>query len=61
MSDDRSYYAARAGEERLLAMASANANVRRVHLEMAARYDALAGANSSLAREVVSEPEQRTA
>jgi hypothetical protein len=36
------YYAARAIEERRLAMASADANVRAIHLQMAERYDELA-------------------
>ena len=34
------YYAARAVEERRLAMAAKEDTVRRVHLEMAERYDA---------------------
>ena len=61
MPDDPSYYAARAGQERRLAMASADSNVRRIHLEMAARYDALAGSNAIPAIEVVNELDQRTA
>ena len=47
MSNDQSYLAARAGEERRLAMAAANPNVRRIHLEMAARYAALAGRSAA--------------
>jgi hypothetical protein len=35
------YYAARAIEERRLAMASADAKVRAIHLQMAGRYDEL--------------------
>ena len=61
MRIDRFYYAARAGEERQLAMASPHPNVRRIHLEMAARYDALVGAKATLASEVAAEPEQITA
>jgi hypothetical protein len=36
---DRYYYAARAAEERTLAIASASLKVRAIHLDMAARYD----------------------
>ena len=46
MLHDRYYHAARAAEERRAAMASANPKVRTVHLELAARYDALAEADS---------------
>jgi hypothetical protein len=60
MSDDPSYYAARAAEERRLAMASADKRVRRVHLEMAAKYAALAGANVTYTDESPSEPQQKT-
>ena len=45
MSEDLSYYVARAIEERRLAMASNDPNVRAIHLEMAAKYAALAGSN----------------
>ena len=41
MSDNKQYFAARAIEERRLAMASGDHKVRAVHLEMAARYDEL--------------------
>jgi hypothetical protein len=61
MSDDPSYYATRASEERRLAMASADQNVRRIHLEMAAKYDSLASPNAIVATEVPAEPEQRSA
>lgn len=61
MSDDPSYYAARAIEERRLAMASADLNVRRVHLEMAAKYAVLAGPDATLIDEGPPETEQRTA
>ena len=43
MSNDHSYFAERAMEERRLAMAATDANVRRVHLEMAAQYVSQAG------------------
>jgi hypothetical protein len=52
VADNKHYFAARAIEERRLAMASADQKVRSVHLEMAARYDALAS------REGVAEPER---
>jgi hypothetical protein len=38
MSNDHSYFAERAIEERRLAIAATDANVRRDHLEMAAQY-----------------------
>ena len=42
LSRSPDYYAARAVEERRLAMASADQNVRAIHLEMAEKYDRLA-------------------
>lgn len=48
MSLEHSYFANRATEERRLAMASADPKVRRIHLEMAAKYAVLAGANPVL-------------
>lgn len=45
MSDQPSYFAARAIEERRIAMSSADPKVRAIHLEMAAKYALLAGAN----------------
>ncbi len=48
MSQDPAYYAARAEEERRLAMASANPQVRRVHLELAAQYALKAGTDGTL-------------
>lgn len=48
MSDNSSYFAARAIEERRLAMASSDPQVRAVHLEMAARYAALAGPDAQV-------------
>ena len=59
MSHDPSYYAARAVEERRLAMASADAKVRAIHLEMALKYDALAGENGAAAPPVFTD-EQRS-
>jgi len=41
MLEDRNYCAVRAAEERVVAMASRDLRVRAVHLEMAARYDAV--------------------
>lgn len=38
MRDNKHYYAARAVDERRLAMASVDAKARAIHLEMAARY-----------------------
>ena len=43
MSPDPSYFAARAVEHRRYAMASTDPRVRRVHLELAAKYAVLAG------------------
>ena len=57
MSNDPSYYAARATEERRLAMAATDAKVRRIHLEMAVNYAALAGADATPMDE--SPPEER--
>lgn len=45
---DSAYYAARALEERRLAMASSNPLVRRIHLEMAATYAIQAGPDATL-------------
>lgn len=56
-SNDPSYYAARAVEERRLAMATADPNVRRVHLELAAKYAQLAGGEARISPE----PDQQTA
>lgn len=59
MSVDTSYYADRAKEERRLGLASPHPKVRRVHLEMAAKYAALAGPN--VIDDEALEPERRTA
>ena len=47
MLHDRYYDAARAAEERTLAMASTSLKVRGIHLELAARYDARVKANTA--------------
>jgi hypothetical protein len=41
MLNDRYYHAARAAEERRVAMASSVLKARAIHLELANRYDAL--------------------
>jgi hypothetical protein len=61
MRNDQAYYAARAVEERRLAMASENPNARRAHLEMAAQYAIAAGADAMPADEDPGQREQRTA
>jgi hypothetical protein len=61
MFNDASYFAARADEERRLAMASADARVRRTHLEMAARYAVAAGADTIPAHDAQLESDRRTA
>jgi hypothetical protein len=53
MSDHTSYFVARGDEERLLAMASVDPRVRRVHLEMAARYSVAAGLEAILSNETL--------
>ena len=59
MSQDLPYYAARATEERRLAMAATDPRVRRIHLELAAEYAILAGAEADRTDETT--PEQRRA
>ena len=61
MSDNASYYAERAAEERRLAMASKDLKVRGIHLDMAGKYDGLAGANASRLNASRSDGEQKTA
>lgn len=61
MSPNASYFAARADEERRIALASDDPNVRRVHLEMAARYAIAAGADASLSNEITRQPERLSA
>ena len=46
MLHDHYYYAARAAEERQIAMASASLKIRAIHLELAAEYEALVRANA---------------
>jgi len=45
MLQDRYYHAARAAQEREMAMASANLTARGIHLEMASRHEALAASS----------------
>jgi hypothetical protein len=59
MFDDLIYFTNRANEERRLAMAAAHANARRSHLELAARYAALA--SMCLPVEGRTEPAQKRA
>ena len=61
MSNDPSYYVARATEERRLAMAASDLRARRVHLELAAKYALLAGPAATLTDPSTSEDEQRWA
>ena len=56
-----SYFAMRANEERRIAMASVDPRVRRVHLEMAARYAVAAGADVTLDSEDGLQEERRSA
>jgi len=58
MSDDSSYYAARAAEELRRAMESGNSKIRGIHFDLAARYSALAGTNETNSSEVLPEAEQ---
>jgi hypothetical protein len=55
------YYAARAVEERRLAMASNDPKVRAIHLEMADRYAELAQAGGAGPKPAADEGQQRTA
>jgi hypothetical protein len=47
MTGDAAYFAERARQERAAAMQAANLQAREAHLEMARRYDELAGALAS--------------
>ena len=47
MMSDAAYFSRRANEERVAAMKAADPRARKVHLEMAARYDELACAIES--------------
>jgi hypothetical protein len=53
---DRYYYAARATEERQIAMGSVVLKARMIHLELATRYDALAGGKRLAQALVAAEP-----
>jgi hypothetical protein len=61
MSDDPEYYAARAIEERRLAMAAADPRVRRAHLELAAQYALQAGDEATLPEDKDQGEARRTA
>ena len=61
MSPHDSYFAARADEERRIAMASADRKVRRLHLEMAARYAVAAGTDVVLNHDVAAQEARQTA
>ena len=61
MSPSSSYFAVRANEERRRAMASADPRVRRIHLEMAARYAVAAGADATVENEDALDQQQRSA
>ena len=58
MRTDRDYFVRRAREERVAAMDAVNANARRVHLEMAAAYEKLAGLGKEERRTEQPQPEQ---
>ena len=60
LSRHSDYFAARAIDERRMAMASADPHVRAIHLEMAERYDAFArGEDTTKPRLVVADDQQR--
>lgn len=61
MSNDATYFAARSTEERQRAMAAGDPRVRRVHLELAAKYALLAGAEGAAAANDRPEEAQRLA
>ena len=50
------YYAARAAEERRLAIASADPNVRAIHLELAEKYAELAGEGEATLPRAANDP-----
>ena len=60
LSRNPDYFAARAVEERRLAMASADPKVRAIHIELAEKYDQLAQSGGQDPKQVVGE-QQRTA
>ena len=47
LSSNPHYYAARAVEERRLAMAATDENARAIHLELAVEYERLAGSGEA--------------
>ena len=53
------YFAARAVEERRLAMAAADPKVRSIHLEMASKYAALAAGEESAPATQAGDEQQR--
>lgn len=59
LSRSPDYYAARAIEERRLAMASEDENVRAIHLEMADKYDQLAAGGDAEPQQLIG-GEQKT-
>jgi hypothetical protein len=59
LSRDSDYYAARAVEERRLAMACSDAKARAIHLELAEKYAEIAETGRSATHEVIGEG-QRT-
>lgn len=61
MSEDQSYFAARANQERQLAMAASDPKVRRIHLELAAEYALRAGPNANLVHERAPDENRRRA
>ncbi|HEX2803395.1 MAG TPA: hypothetical protein VHN55_05360 [Sphingomicrobium sp.] len=56
---DSDYYAARAIEERRLAMASADPKVRAIHLSMAEKYAELAKTGGQEPAQVIGEQQNR--
>lgn len=60
LSRSPDYFAARALEERRLAMASADQNVRAIHLELAEKYEQLAAGEAALTQQP-SDDEQQSA
>ena len=61
MLHDPYYHAARAAEERLLAIASTNLKVRAIRLEMAARHNGLVEVSGYAALQTIEADEQQKA
>lgn len=59
LSRSPDYYAARAVEERRLAMASNDATAREIHLEMAQKYEQLANRDAVAPPQSIGEDQQR--